>query len=1208
MELVIYPLGDSAFIERILNAVAMYTSQADFSVTVATAALLGVFAVAIQSVMKGGKDIDVASIFIGVGAFILLFDTVTTRVVIEDRMTGGVRVVDNVPAGASIPAYLISNIGNNISSGFETIYSSVSSTNQKPLTAGGTYADSLQALINLRTRAYNADMMQAANKAMGGGQADFRKTVYNYIKECTYPKYDLGLADQQDLKNLPLMDAIRFESELYFTEIHQPAGPVSVTCGQASSTIDTIFSNLFNEAEVKRVLNKALGATSTAPGAPQWDDKLNLSNSELIAGLGAGGLSAQQMALTMIVEPIMLEAAQGKYEDFQDQTLAIAMTNAIEQRNISWAAQASFFQETIYPMMTFFEGMSFAITPFIAFLMVMGAFGIKLGIKYFMLLIWIQLWLPLLSIVDLFITEGASSELAMAGSGLASGNSIYFMNAAYDAAKTWIGTGSYMATAVPMISLFLVSGSMYGAASLANSVSGATAKGADQAAEAVQPDAFNMGALNSINSAGTTDSLGTLRSGQEGVLGSISMGSVANRAADYARSNLNSATETFSSELANGLTNATASGNATAYTSAIGQSIASSTSQGASSVNTLANQITEGFNLTDQQKESVVGALALAASGKADFGKVLETLSPLQAELSATGKAENSTGQTLMQAFEEGYSNSELSNLSTEGRASLNRDIAASMSNTDTASYSEEERQAVTQTLKDSAQQTVQASEAYSATESLSANSAFTGQLDLRDAANNLGTDDYKQLRDQLEANGVDYTPLRDKYMETGTDAATAEKAAVLRAAANSDNPEIAGAAFAAAAGAYGLNAPDFSNVKQGSELAQPDVSGVGQGNAGDPNALQGVRSPQEVADSATGLRSEGVVGNYLANMRDVLDQGSVGYGELMRDGNSLSQGAINDLADQLPAIGGLTSAYELFAMPDQFADGAEPVFDGMMAYFGFGSEGGEKVPTFGERLASELVESGGYGGRQERAFASQIDQALEEGGFNAVMAKADDWGISRDDMSEALGAEVGTFFNGSGQLTEGAAAAFMQDLGDTAANGGYLAAQEAYNEKSDMIRQEMVNEGKEKYGMDDLQANLYAESTLGQIRDMVGLPTDGQVDARAALVDAYSARYGAEFANNMADVIEYASGNTTMAGAQLTAVQGFNMTTNGNMDGVRNWVEAQHASIGGGAGFAPQSPGLAPSVNIELNDDQFEGIQDLIQESVENSVQGLRN
>ena len=47
---------------------------------------------------------------------------------------------------------------------------------------------------------------------------------------------------------------------------------------------------------------------------------------------------------------------------------------------------------------------------------------------------------------------------------------------------------------------------------------------------------------------------------------------------------------------------------------------------------------------------------------------------------------------------------------------------------------------------------------------------------------------------------------------------------------------------------------------------------------------------------------------------------------------------------------------------------------------------------------------------------------------------------------------------------------------------------------------------------------------------------------------------------------------------------------------------------LGGGAGFAPQSPGLAPSVNIELNDDQFEGIQDLIQESVENSVQGLRN
>lgn len=140
--------------------------------------------------------------------------------------------------------------------------------------------------------------------------------------------------------------------------------------------------------------------------------------------------------------------------------------------------------------------------------MVMGAFGIKLGIKYFMLLIWIQLWLPLMSIVDLFITEGAAAEIAMAGSATGAGaNSIYFMNAAYDAAKTWIGTGSYMATAVPMIAMFLVSGSMYGAASLASSISQNTAKGADAAAEAVQPDAMSVGALNSA-SAGSGSQFG----------------------------------------------------------------------------------------------------------------------------------------------------------------------------------------------------------------------------------------------------------------------------------------------------------------------------------------------------------------------------------------------------------------------------------------------------------------------------------------------------------------------------------------------------------------------------------------------------------------------------------------------------------------------------------------------------------------------------
>lgn len=152
MNLTIYPLGDTAFIERILNAVAMYTGTDSFTTTVATAALLGVFAAAIQSVMKNGKEIDIASIFVGVGAFVILFGTVHVTVNMEDRTTGALRSVANVPAGVAIPTYLISNIGYNVSKGFSTIYSSVSTTNQNSLATGGTYADSLQALVDERIR------------------------------------------------------------------------------------------------------------------------------------------------------------------------------------------------------------------------------------------------------------------------------------------------------------------------------------------------------------------------------------------------------------------------------------------------------------------------------------------------------------------------------------------------------------------------------------------------------------------------------------------------------------------------------------------------------------------------------------------------------------------------------------------------------------------------------------------------------------------------------------------------------------------------------------------------------------------------------------------------------------------------------------------------------------------------------------------------
>ncbi len=58
------------------------------------------------------------------------------------------------------------------------------------------------------------------------------------------------------------------------------------------------------------------------------------------------------------------------------------VNQAIQQRNTQWAAEQSMFMTVVRPMLTFFEGFIYAITPIIAFIIVMGSFGLQLAGKY----------------------------------------------------------------------------------------------------------------------------------------------------------------------------------------------------------------------------------------------------------------------------------------------------------------------------------------------------------------------------------------------------------------------------------------------------------------------------------------------------------------------------------------------------------------------------------------------------------------------------------------------------------------------------------------------------------------------------------------------------------------------------------------------------------------------------------------------------------
>lgn len=70
------------------------------------------------------------------------------------------------------------------------------------------------------------------------------------------------------------------------------------------------------------------------------------------------------------------------------------------------------FMTVVRPFLSFFEGFMYSITPVLAFLLVLGGIGISLGVKYILLILWIQLWMPVLSICNLYIIMSARGELA----------------------------------------------------------------------------------------------------------------------------------------------------------------------------------------------------------------------------------------------------------------------------------------------------------------------------------------------------------------------------------------------------------------------------------------------------------------------------------------------------------------------------------------------------------------------------------------------------------------------------------------------------------------------------------------------------------------------------------------------------------------------------------------------------------------------------
>lgn len=457
LEFSMYSIGSGRFLREVFNAVAMLTGTGDFIKAVAIAMLFSVIVVCLQAVLRGGRSIAWEHVLLGFILFGICFGS-PSRVIVEDVYTNDVYTVDNVPLGVAASGSMISKVGYGLTVLFETGFGSANRVTDLP------YLSSLKYLVIAEQDASSGFMLDGLSTETG---VDVRASLGAYIKNCTVPALRIAKKDRASATQMNVQDLLKYGSEdnvkgsvIYYWG-NGGNNKKEVTCKEAYTELNTdVFSKITND-NVSSILNNSLQSMNSG-STPNYQLTIN----DAFTYLDVSTQEQQNFALASIITPIF----QYAYQHFYTRSEALADTmvaQALQQRNYQWVSEQSLWATVVMPLMTFFEGFVYAITPFCAMLFFYGMFGLGLIGKYLQTLFWINLWMPIMAICNLYISLSVSGQLQGINLGSMDG-----VSTAISTLQNQIATGGMLMTATPLLALMVVTGSTYAFTTLASRLNG----------------------------------------------------------------------------------------------------------------------------------------------------------------------------------------------------------------------------------------------------------------------------------------------------------------------------------------------------------------------------------------------------------------------------------------------------------------------------------------------------------------------------------------------------------------------------------------------------------------------------------------------------------------------------------------------------------------------------------------------------------------
>ncbi|WP_252180156.1 conjugal transfer protein TraG N-terminal domain-containing protein [Endozoicomonas sp. 4G] len=631
----VYSIGDANFLYNILTGLVMMVSDPEFVTTIKIGFTIGAFYLALQGLIAG-KFPAFQHLLLSLLIYSALFGLPTggktykgIDVDIYDVYTDTNRKVDDVPFGIALTASMLSSLTWKLTETFEQTFHTTDATR---LTRNG-YMSSL------------VRMMEARSFAMERFHTHrhLARSWLNYIKECTLIGLDQNRKTIEDVFDNPnILSGLEYPSDVFGTLIFktpQSQGE-NVTCNLAFLWLRQ-QTQLFFDQQLQSKMGNQEG----------------ISLGDSLRALSEKAESSRNFLMASALLPIYHDATVERLQQMQQPQAAVMTQQALLQRNSQWAGEQHLFLSSMRAMMAYIEGFVFAVTPLMGLLVCVGLFGVRLAFKYLMLLLWIQLWMPVLAINNLYISMVARGAMANMSAPITSFSGIM---EAGPILEYWLGVGGMMAASTPALVLML----LYGSAITATHLAGRMQSGDFVNEKIPAPDILMPGsAITQQSGWNLAPQQGATRGQIDQVVPALSVSSQLSSLVQSKDAARKSAGMAFSQATTHAFHQRYGESFDAKELKQFSDSLSSSDGQVAQVVNDMARDIKKDFGLSSQQARDVAVGKVLEAGGGLG-NSVIGKLTGLRADYAHSEKGSDSNmqqshfGKALAHVSRESFSKS----------------------------------------------------------------------------------------------------------------------------------------------------------------------------------------------------------------------------------------------------------------------------------------------------------------------------------------------------------------------------------------------------------------------------------------------------------------------------------------------------------------------------------------------------------------------